>query len=281
MRLVSKLVLIILFLSFVIPVNVYASDFGTVDHGSGDDQSLADLFRTQQQEQMDNINTEQFNTSSNKIRDFAGYVISALTYIFFAMLFFTTACDLLYISVPFSRKYLYPAGATGGSNWNSAMHNVAASWVDSANRATNEASYIRRMNYARRNEAIAQYRDANWGTQGKNNDGYCLLSDTMKSLAPELAHINNAKKYGYGKAENIEAMRDIFGDMGYGNTSNSLVPNITKTVLEKYLKKRVVAIIAIIVIFLILTTNIIFIQGGLNIGKFILDLILGAPEALS
>lgn len=53
---------------------------------------------------------EVMETTGNTITSKAGVVISVIIYIFFALIGFTTACDLLYIAVPPIRPLLYSKG---------------------------------------------------------------------------------------------------------------------------------------------------------------------------
>lgn len=58
---------------------------------------------------------EVMETTGNTITSKAGVVISVIIYIFFALIGFTTACDLLYIAVPPIRPLLYSKGNNNNS----------------------------------------------------------------------------------------------------------------------------------------------------------------------
>ena len=83
--------------------------------------------------------SEAMNTGGAKITKTAGIVISVIIYVFFAMTAFTTACDLLYITVPPLRPLLYsnPSGRDNINNVNvyrkTAAGQSAAQWQSMAN----------------------------------------------------------------------------------------------------------------------------------------------------
>lgn len=77
-----------------------------IDRGSGNqDTSITDVMGTWGSQNKPDAETmkEVTSWSQGKI----GLLTSALLYIIFGALFFTTACDLLYIGVPASRQVLY------------------------------------------------------------------------------------------------------------------------------------------------------------------------------
>ena len=77
-----------------------------IDRGSGNkDTSITDVMGTWGSQNKPDAETmkEVTSWSQGKI----GLLTSALLYIIFGALFFTTACDLLYIGVPASRQLLY------------------------------------------------------------------------------------------------------------------------------------------------------------------------------
>lgn len=71
--------------------------------------SLSDAFRGVKEQNNANIDKEIMEKADKKISTFAGTLTSAIIYIIFSMLAFSTAIDLLYFAFPAVRPYLYDA----------------------------------------------------------------------------------------------------------------------------------------------------------------------------
>lgn len=69
------------------------------------ESSITDVMRNM--DEVNNPDKDLFNKGADKVQSTVGTAISVVVYIFFALLVFTTSCDLLYIVIPFSRKHLY------------------------------------------------------------------------------------------------------------------------------------------------------------------------------
>ena len=154
MKKVTLSLILILVLTFSISGVVFAMDITSitaddfyveqpeVNHGSADGGTLSDAFRETKKQNNENMDTKVMDEASDKIYSLTGTITSAIIYLIFAFTAFTTACDLLYIGVPFLRPYLYDGGMgkdlTGQANANLIGRNMG--WTANAMNNVNNAN---------------------------------------------------------------------------------------------------------------------------------------------
>ena len=97
-----KLKRTVIFFMLILSLGLY---LGSVKAYADSDGSITDVM--QDWGSNNKANSADVEKYSSGVTSMAGIAISAVIYVFFAMTTFTTVCDLLYISVPFVRPYLY------------------------------------------------------------------------------------------------------------------------------------------------------------------------------
>lgn len=207
-----------------------------VDDGSGSKGSITDSFKnysdtiTPDGETMQKVNT--------KVSSITGTAISVIMYLIFAFTGFTTACDLLYISMPPLRSVLYPVNGGYSSNTMGAMNNsnMARVHQQAGNVEMNGAETV---NINGRNDSAAPR---------------CWISRELRSL------VSNVQTNGQ-----ISQGRNFTATAGVNLMQNK------KNLLVEYFKRRVVGIIYMVVVLILLVTTSIFTDLGFNIGEFIFE----------
>lgn len=132
----NVIVLLMLILTLAFSSIVFASEVSDAPRVVTGDEggTLSDAFRGVKEQNNANINADVMAEADKHITSFAGTITSCIIYLIFALTGFTTACDLLYIGVPFLRPYLYDGdlgqNMNGSANANLIGRNMG--WTASA-----------------------------------------------------------------------------------------------------------------------------------------------------
>ena len=205
-----------------------------VEGGSGSQGSITDVFKdyssttTPNGETMQKVNT--------KVSSVTGTAISVIMYLIFAFTGFTTACDLLYISMPPLRSVLCPAneGSMMGSAYNGNMTRTPLLNQQAGNIEMDGAGIA----------------------NGKNGSAAprCWISRELRSLV-----------------SNVQTNGQISQDRNFTATTGINLMQSKKNLLVEYFKRRAVGIIYMVVVLILLVTTSIFTDLGFNIGEFIFE----------
>ena len=207
----KKILLIFLFL---LSINLYCTDSyaaslfnsnSDIYNGSDEEQStdeqdlqdISDVMRAVPEENNANIDADSMAAGKRNVNYFAGTIISIIVYIIFAMLGFTTACDLVYLSIPSMRPILNRSSGTQQPN------------TFSGNMQMNR-----------------------FGSQQSGNSEFCLVSDTAKNLLNNQNMQNMRSNYmNYNRGNNQQKSNSQMLALYFKERSVSIVIIITVLIL--------------------------------------------------
>lgn len=252
MKSVSKVFALVLMLVIMcMGSTVYAQDLDTIGSngssdgsgGTGDEafDSVTDYMRNYNA--MDGEDMDKASTMMSPITSIIGTIIGVIDVLTVALLFLVTALDLMYIAVPFVRKYLYPAGemqqqgspGMGGMGMGMGMGMRGGYGMGGM---------------------------GGMGAQPAGDAGRKFVSDEciaalMESQPQQAAGGMGGMGMGMG-----------MGMGGMGGMGAQAQPAPTKSVIATYLKKRIFFLIVFAIAFALLMSSIFF-DCGLNLAQLL------------
>lgn len=152
----SLLLVIACFLLILSPSKIYASE----------EMDIFDVMT--EHGQPSDVNESVMEEANTVLQNTVGKLMSVVIYLIFAMVGFNTAVDLLYISVPFTRPFLY-SGSVAGNKVGSANASLIGrneAWTQMAN--NNMARANMHLNNAQAYQNLAQQRAMTGDVDGAN-----------------------------------------------------------------------------------------------------------------
>lgn len=218
-----------------------------VEGGSGSQGSISDEFKnyssttTPDGETMQKVNT--------KVSSVTGTAISVIMYLIFAFTGFTTACDLLYISMPPLRSVLCPANGGYANGYSSYTR-------ESADKASQRGDMAKAAMLHRQADDIEMHGNGIAHVNGKNGSAAprSWISSELRSLV-----------------SNVQTNGQISQDRNFTATTGINLMQSKKNLLVEYFKRRAVGIIYMVVVLILLVTTSIFTDLGFNIGELIFE----------
>ena len=255
--------LLLLFSFSLIPVTVVnatmynedglevTEDGFVIDRGSSNkEESITDVMGTWGERNKPDAETMQEVKSWSE--GTIGFLTSCIIWVIFAALFFTTACDLMYIGVPAVRPFL--DGSYGGSEegYSSYAREFA---MEAQRKGDPNAAYL----HQRANEVeasgsgVAHINEKN-GQKSKKSFISMELRQIMLNQKTYVAQDGNFANY---------TGRDLVQENSVNQSS----------LMQQYMKKRAISIVLTVVVLLLLVGNSLFTDMGLNIGAALLKLL--------
>lgn len=155
---IKKIMLLFMLLCTLVIVNPLST------YASSDEMDIFDVMN--EYGQHNDVDSRVMTEATSGLQNTAGRLMSAIIYLLFAMVGFNTAVDMLYISVPFLRPYLYD-GNVGKDKVGMANANLIGRneyWTQAAN--NNMARANMHANNAQAYQNIAQQRAMNGDMNG-------------------------------------------------------------------------------------------------------------------
>lgn len=258
-RLLATMMCILLVMSLCVTV-AFAADLDDLGQGSetegsqtgvlgnlpdGEEQDIGDILS-----QQPGMTAEQLQKASDTlspVTNFIGYIVGVLVILAIAFVGVVTALDIMYIAVPFTRKFLYKAGTDGTGGFTGGygaggygMRGGMAMGVGGATGATTKPTQWVS------DEAVACA---------------AMLGGSAQSVGPMGGAGLGMGGYGMG------------GMGGMGGAMAAQQQNITvKSVIWMYLKKRAFFLIVLMVAIMVLTSSAIL-GTGINLAKWSVKII--------
>ena len=240
------LLILLLFTGIVTTTVTVRADNTTTEEYQDDNGSLQDTMRN-----WGNTNKPDdkiMKTTGGWITKTAGTIISVIIWIIFALMAFTTACDLMYIALPATRTFLDKSSAGSKYGYSSYTRQSADEAYAQGDYARANQLYQSANNIEASGVGIAH----TVGNNSKQDTSNSLISRELRSLVAEQMNNN-------GQDANFQA-----------TTGQNLMSN-TKLFILEYFKRRAVVIVITVVIMILLLGTSIFTDFGLNFGQFVLD----------
>lgn len=249
----TRLSVSLLFLIFSTIMIIFMSSIDAVNSvnvtSQNEEYGLFDAMKDQSKynSTVDIETMDKANSFTNRV---FGTLTSCIVYAIFALSAFTTACDLLYITLPPIRSFMYnPSGGQqqGMSQYRQTYNQMnLASGNNQQNTSSN--SIFERI---------------------KNGEG-ALISIELRQLLNTPTSMVNAYmnrrptvRNSYGRS------RYNMGMNNYGQQNQMQIPEIKIVILE-YFKNRVMALVIMSAVMVLLLSSSVFTDCGLNIGEAIM-----------